>query len=144
MVHCLRSLSIQTLGEGVLPEGVRGAGGEDRPAADFWGVTSELYRRLADPWPLNPVGELLLGLKIESRRSLTTARAVASVPGVGFAEWGPSDMAMSFGFRRRNRPILPRSAQRWKLSGRRQKTPASLSIVVGTIQQCRSNGRSTI
>jgi len=96
----------QTSGQGVVPEGIRGAGGEDRPAR-LWGVTPELYRRLADPWPLNPAGELLLGLKIENHRSLATAQAVASVPGVAFAEWGPSDMAMSFGLPEAKEPPYP-------------------------------------
>jgi 4-hydroxy-2-oxoheptanedioate aldolase len=52
---------------------------------------------LADPWPLNPKGEILLGLKIEDRYCVDNAEKIAAVPGIGFAEWGPGDMGMSYG-----------------------------------------------
>jgi len=86
----------QPLGRDVLPEGLRGAGGEARPAS-IWGVTPTQYRLCADPWPLNPAGELLLGIKIENRCVLEIAQSIAAVPGIGLAEWGPADMAVSFG-----------------------------------------------
>lgn len=76
-------------------EGLRGSGGQGF-AARIWGVTQQEYQRLADPWPLNPDGELLIGLKIEDRHALENAEASTAVPGVGFAEWGPGDMRMSF------------------------------------------------
>ena len=76
-------------------EGLRGAGGEAY-AARIWGVSDDEYRRKADPWPLNPAGELLLGIKIEDRHALEHAEESAAVAGVGFAEWGPSDMRLSF------------------------------------------------
>ena len=79
----------------VLGSGCRGAGGEDH-ASQVWNVSKEDYWRLADPWPLNPDGQLLLGLKIENRESLCRVDDIASVPGITFAEWGPADMAMSF------------------------------------------------
>ena len=69
---------------------------EGRPA-DIWGVTIAEYHRLCDPWPLNPDGELLLGIKIENKDTLERAPVIAAVPGVGFAEWGPADMVMSYG-----------------------------------------------
>ena len=78
--------------------GRRGAGGHVS-AADIWGVSPQEYLELADPWPLSPDGELLLGLKIENRRALERAEEATSVPGVAFAEWGPADMSMSFGHR---------------------------------------------
>ena len=88
--------SFQSAGREGLPEGLRGAGGEGRPA-DIWGVTIAEYHRLCDPWPLNPDGELLLGIKIENKDTLERAPVIAAVPGVGFAEWGPADMVMSYG-----------------------------------------------
>ena len=62
------------------------------------------YQRLADPWPLNPEGELLVGLKIEDRHALQNAEASTAVPGVGFAEWGPGDMSMSYNVSRAENP----------------------------------------
>ena len=76
-------------------EGLRGHGGQAY-AASIWGVSEEEYRRLADPWPLNPDGEIIIGLKIEDRHALENAEATAAVPGVTFAEWGTADMSISF------------------------------------------------
>lgn len=86
----------QTIGREQLPEGLRGAGGEG-PPAEIWGVSEAQYRQLADPWPLNPAGELLLGIKIENKDVVQHAGALGAVPGIGLAEWGPADMVMSFG-----------------------------------------------
>ena len=79
-----------------LPEGLRGAGGQAEPA-EIWNMGSAEYVRKADPWPLNPEGELMLGLKIEDRHCLANADSIAGTPGIAFAEWGPGDMGMSFG-----------------------------------------------
>ena len=66
-------------------------------AARIWGVTPDEYAEKADVWPLNPKGELLLGLKLEDKYALENAEANAKIPGVAFAEWGPGDMAFSLG-----------------------------------------------
>ena len=81
-------------------EGLRGNGGQGF-AARIWGVSNQEYQRLADTWPLNPNGEILVGLKIEDRHALENAEASVAVPGVGFAEWGPGDMSMSYNVSRR-------------------------------------------
>ena len=83
-------------GEG-LGDGRRGAGGQVDAAA-IWGVPAREYLDLADPWPLNPRGELVLGLKIENKRALANVEESLRVPGIAFAEWGPGDMGMSLGF----------------------------------------------
>ena len=49
----------------------------------------------------------LLGLKIENTRALANAEAVAAVPGIGFAEWGPGDMGMSLGLANAHDPPYP-------------------------------------
>jgi 4-hydroxy-2-oxoheptanedioate aldolase len=56
-------------------------------------------------WPLNPKGELLIGLKLEDKYALENAEANARVPGIGFAEWGPGDMAFSLGVRNESGPL---------------------------------------
>jgi 4-hydroxy-2-oxoheptanedioate aldolase len=97
----------QTLGVGQgLNEGQRGSGGQ-RQAADIWGVMPQEYLQLADPWPLNSEGELLLGLKLEDREAVANARFIAQVPGLAFAEWGPGDMGMSYGFADAHDPPYP-------------------------------------
>ena len=82
---------------GPLGEGYRGNGGQAN-AAQIWGVSPQEYMRRADVWPLNPDGEILIGLKIEDRYALDNSEESAAVPGVGYAEWGPGDMGLSLGF----------------------------------------------
>jgi len=87
-------------------KGGRGSGGQGH-AATVWGLSVDQYLQKADPWPLNPDGELLLGLKIENTRALANADQVASVPGIAFAEWGPGDMGMSLGLPDAHDPPYP-------------------------------------
>ena len=65
----------------------------------------------ADPWPLNPEGELFLGLKIENKRALANTEESLAVPGIAFAEWGPGDMGLSLGFVDRHDPPYPPEMQ---------------------------------
>lgn len=80
---------VKGIGEGLLGSGSQGY------ASRIWGITAAEYTKKADPWPLNPGGEFLLGLKIEDKHALANADLVAAVPGIGFAEWGPGDMGIS-------------------------------------------------
>lgn len=93
-----------------LGEGRRGAGAQ-AGAGPIWGLSNEEYAEKADPWPLNPDGELLLGLKIENRRALSNVEQTVRVPGVAFAEWGSGDMAMSFGYKGPQRTPRPPEIQ---------------------------------
>lgn len=79
-----------------LDEGYRGAHGSPM-AAPIWGLTPLEYARKADVWPLNPNGELLLGLKIEDKRGLAKVDEILSVPGIGFAEGGEKTWRMPSG-----------------------------------------------
>tara|TARA_Y100001935_G_scaffold70875_1_gene59245 strand:+ start:1578 stop:2471 length:894 start_codon:yes stop_codon:yes gene_type:complete len=97
----------QKLGEGQIPEGLRGAGGQGEPAK-LWDMTTEEYVQKCDPWPLNPDGELFLGLKIEDRYCVDNVDEIAAVPGIAFAEWGPGDMGMSYGLPDAHDPPYPK------------------------------------
>jgi 4-hydroxy-2-oxoheptanedioate aldolase len=78
--------------------GRRGVHGNST-AGRIWGMSADEYGEKADVWPLNPNGELLLGLKLEDKYALENAETNAKVPGVAFAEWGPGDMAFSLGIK---------------------------------------------
>jgi 4-hydroxy-2-oxoheptanedioate aldolase len=96
-----------TIGVGEkLNVGTRGSAGQ-ASAAPIWGLSEDEYLERADLWPLNPNGELMLGLKIENRRALANVEITLKVPGIAFAEWGPGDMAFSFGYIRAPRPYPP-------------------------------------
>ncbi|MDA1348444.1 MAG: aldolase/citrate lyase family protein [Chloroflexi bacterium] len=95
---------------GWLGQGRRGAGGQGYASA-AWGISDQEYLEKADPWPLNPAGELLLGLKIENKRALLYADVTTAIPGVAFAEWGPGDMSMSLGYTYRHDAPFPDGMQ---------------------------------
>ncbi|NKB66936.1 MAG: hypothetical protein GKR89_07745 [Candidatus Latescibacteria bacterium] len=83
--------------------GRRGVGSE-LGAAAVWGVDRDGYIGGAEPWPLNPQGELLLGVKIESVGAIPHIEEILAVPGIGFAELGPGDMSMALGYLHLPRP----------------------------------------
>jgi 4-hydroxy-2-oxoheptanedioate aldolase len=70
-------------------EGLRGASADE--AARIWGMNNAQYVRIADLWPLNPGGEIIFGLKIEDPYGDAIAAQLLDVPGIAFAEWGPTD-----------------------------------------------------
>lgn len=82
---------------GKLGIGTRGRGSENT-AAPIWGVSMEEYFARCDPWPLNPAGELLLGVKLESPEGIARCEEILAVPGLGFAELGPGDLGLSLGY----------------------------------------------
>jgi 4-hydroxy-2-oxoheptanedioate aldolase len=73
-----------------LAQGTRGNGSQGY-ASQIWGVSAQEYMRIAEPWPMNPDGELLFGLKIENPRADANVETSVRVPGIAFAEWGPGD-----------------------------------------------------
>jgi 4-hydroxy-2-oxoheptanedioate aldolase len=76
------------------PPGIRGSG----PGIPdwYWGVRN--YQELADVWPLDPRGELLAIIQIESKEGLDNVDAIAAVPGVSALFIGPADLALSLGY----------------------------------------------
>ena len=51
-----------------------------------WGISGVEYQRHADLWPLNPNGDLLANVMIETREAVKNIDEIASVPGVGVIE----------------------------------------------------------
>ena len=64
---------------------------------------------------------MLLGLKIEDRHCLANVDAIAAVPGIGFAEWGPGDMGMAEGHPNAHDPPYPQ-----EMNDARNKIKAAL------------------
>src|ERR1700754_764482 len=91
---------------GRLGIGTRGRGSEGT-AAPIWGVSGDEYMDRCDPWPLNPRGELLLGVKLESPEAIACCEDIIAVPGLGFAEMGPGDLSLSLGYRTVPREPFP-------------------------------------
>ena len=80
------------------PNGVRGSGPGN--ATWIWGISGAEYERHADLWPLNPEGDLLAMLMIESVEGLNNVDAIASTPGVGALFVGAgADLTRALGVR---------------------------------------------
>ena len=77
-----------------IPEGLRGSGSQGY-ASRIWGISGTEYIDKADPWPMNPNGELILSLKMEDKYALANIDQITKVPGIAWGEWGPGDQAMS-------------------------------------------------
>lgn len=66
-------------------------------ASWLWGLSNNEYRGVADVWPLNPDGELLAIMMIESAEGVENVEEILDVPGVGALFIGPADLAFSMG-----------------------------------------------
>jgi 2-keto-3-deoxy-L-rhamnonate aldolase RhmA len=89
--------SVGTSARPVLGVGLRGRGSETS-AAPIWGLSTEEYLERCDPWRLNPRGELMLGVKLESPEGIARCEDILAVPGLTFAEMGPGDLGLSLGY----------------------------------------------
>lgn len=103
----------------LLGVGTRGRGSEST-AAPIWGLSQAEYMERCEPWPLNPKGELLLGVKLESPEGIANADEICAVPGLGFAELGPGDLSLSLGYR-----TIPRDPYPPEMQAAREKVLAA-------------------
>ncbi|MBU2099176.1 MAG: aldolase [Gammaproteobacteria bacterium] len=75
------------------PTGVRGS--SPGVASWYWGAAD--YTQRADVWPLNPRGELISFIQIESALGVQNAEAIMTTPGVSAVFIGPADLSMNMG-----------------------------------------------
>ena len=81
------------------PYGLRG----DAPggAVRYWGITQQEYYDRADVWPLNPQGELICALMIESVAAIKNLpKIIEEVPGISVIITGEGDLSQELGFPR--------------------------------------------
>jgi len=76
------------------PAGLRGRNPSN--AVWYWGIPD--YMAKADVWPLDPQGELLAVMFIESPQGVENIEEIVTVPGLGGIFIGPSDLSTSMGF----------------------------------------------
>ncbi len=81
------------------PAGARGDG--PTAACRYWGLTQAEYYARADVWPLNPQGEILVFIMIESVRGVANLDEILkSVPGIGCVLIGEGDLSQELGYAR--------------------------------------------
>lgn len=81
------------------PPGQRGDGPKYAPP--YWGLTQQEYYTRADVWPLNPKGEILVGIMCEEVRAIRNLpQMLKEVPGIGLVLIGEGDLSQELGFPR--------------------------------------------
>lgn len=117
------------------PAGLRGSG----PGIPdwFWGVRN--YQEVADVWPLDPRGELLCILQIESEEGLKNVDAIAAVPGVSALFIGPADLALSLGHAI-DAPEVEAAVQAILRAARARKVPIGITTSADTIERRLAEG----
>jgi 4-hydroxy-2-oxoheptanedioate aldolase len=117
------------------PAGLRGSG----PGIPdwFWGVRN--YQELADVWPLDPQGELLSIIQIESEEGLKNVDAIAAVAGVSAIFIGPADLALSLGHPP-EAPEVEAAIQTILRAGRSRKLAVGITTSADTIERRVAQG----
>jgi 4-hydroxy-2-oxoheptanedioate aldolase len=111
------------------PAGTRGYG--TAAATWAWGVSAAEYERRADVWPLNPEGDLLAIVMIESAEGLENVDAIARVPGIGALFLGAgADLSRSLGVTLGS-PELETAFQRILAACKRHNVPCGLTAGSG-------------
>jgi 4-hydroxy-2-oxoheptanedioate aldolase len=129
------------------PAGIRGYGTSGATWA--WGLSAADYERHADLWPLNPDGDLLATIMIESVDGLKHLDEIASVPGVGALFLGAgADLSRSLGVRQ-NAPEVEAGFQQVLKACKAHKvacaiTAGSADDVVRRVREGWSIIRSTV
>ncbi len=77
------------------PAGKRGCCPGAAPA--YWGLSRDAYFERSDVWPLNPDGELLALVMVESQTAIDNIDGILSVPGLAGVMVGPADLSLSLG-----------------------------------------------
>jgi 4-hydroxy-2-oxoheptanedioate aldolase len=78
------------------PLGIRGW--SPAGAVWAWGIPTEEYRRRADVWPLNPDGDLMAIMIIETAEGVKNVDAIAQVPGItALSAAAGGDLSASYG-----------------------------------------------
>ncbi len=117
------------------PRGKRGS--SPGIATWFWGVSN--YRNRADTWPLDPRGELMAVLQIESREGVENIEEIISVPGVGAIFVGPSDLAISYGVNG-NHPDVVNAIARVVAACKAHDVPCGITTGAGSVEQRLAEG----
>jgi len=104
----------------------------DAPAA--WGMSEKDYKEKADVWPLNPKGELVLMVIVESLEGLKNLDAIAAVPGIGVLTPGAGTLGGVFTKKdAEGKPILG-------ANGRPERDPVAWEAAIQSVAAaCKKN-----
>ena len=113
------------------PRGLRGA--SPGLATWYWGAAD--YMQRADVWPLDPAGDLLAVLQIESVEGVENIEDIAAVPGVGAIFIGPFDLSISYGvIGQADHPDLMAGMKRVLAACKANNIPCGLTTNAATVE----------
>ena len=118
------------------PAGLRGRNPAN--AAWYWGIRD--YHDRADVWPLDPKGELLAIMFIESPAGVDNIEEIISVPGVGGIFIGPSDLSTSMGFESPAAPEVEAAIQTVLAACLAHDVPCAITTNARTVEQRLQQG----
>lgn len=119
------------------PAGLRGA--SPAIASWFWGANDYFDR--ADLWPLDPAGDLLAVIQIESKRAVENIEEIMAVPGIGAIFIGPSDLSISYGVPgQREHPDVAAAMSTVLSACKRRNIPCGLTTSADSVEQYLSDG----
>ncbi len=123
------------------PAGLRGA--SPGIARWFWGASDYFDR--ADVWPLDPSGDLLAVIQIESKKAVDNIEAIAAVPGIGAIFIGPSDLSISYGVPgQRDHPEVDAAMKKVLGVCKARKIPCGLTTGADDVEQYLEEGYSFV
>ena len=113
------------------PQGLRGRNPSN--AVWYWGVRD--YHARADVWPLDPQGELLAIMFVESPEAVANIEEIISVPGVSGIFIGPSDLSTSMGYTSPAAPEVEAAIQEVLAACLEHDVPCAITTNARTVQQ---------
>ena len=122
------------------PAGLRGRNPSN--AAWYWGVSD--YHAKADVWPLDPQGELLAMMFIESAEGAENIDEIITVPGLGGIFIGPSDLSTSMGYSSPAAPQVEEAIQRVLQACLANDVPCAITTGPGSVQDRIEQGFSFV
>ena len=123
------------------PRGERGA--SPGIASWVWGVSD--YFQRADAWPLDPDGDLLAVIQIETVEGVENIEEIAAVPGVGAIFVGPSDLSINYGIPgQREHPDMQAALARVLAACKTNDVPCGLTTGVDSVEGYLDEGWSFV
>jgi 4-hydroxy-2-oxoheptanedioate aldolase len=114
------------------PQGIRGSGAGN--ASWLWGVSD--YSARADVWPLDPRGEIMAVIQIETAEAMRNLDAILDVPGISAIFVGPSDLGLSLGVSGpEGQAELEAAVQRVLRAAKARNLPIGITTGAGSVEQ---------
>ena len=122
------------------PTGLRGRNPSN--AVWYWGIRD--YHAKADVWPLDPQGEPLAMMFIESAEGVENIDEIITVPGLGAIFVGPSDLSTSMGYASPAAPQVEEAIQRVLQACLDNDVPCAITTGAGSVQERIEQGFSFV